>query len=311
MTHIAQPRRVLFRPKRGRLRLVEMNIRRTRVPTPAKPEVRGGVVVADRYRIDGVLGEGKMGRVFEAIELETLNRVALKVSYLGSGDEPFQRFLREVEITRSVRHPNVVRILDAGRTDDQHGFITLELLEGRTLQEALHDGEDVPKELLLQQLLDALVACHDVGVVHRDITPKNIFMTVRFGRMAAVLIDFGLGKPVGGSRMTDPDDLLGVPTYLTPEQVLGEDVDARADIYGFGVVAHELLSGTRLFQAEETHAVLQKVLEEVPPRLDTVAPGVSSALADLVARCLEKAASARFADSRELREAWRAATAAN
>lgn len=262
-----------------------------------------------RYRIVGIVGEGGMGRVHLA-EDETLRRsVALKV-LKSTDDSSRRRFLREARAAARVSHPNLCPIYEVGEHDAQP-YIVMELLAGETLATRLKRGPLPPEEAvaLALDLLEALAALHDAGVVHRDVKPSNLFLTPHGGR----LVDFGLAHEAPGepaSRSDSSGDLaapglvVGTPGYMAPEQILGHAVDARADLFSAGVLLHEALTGRRVFAGDSAAAVLSATLYEDPPPLEG-SPGLVS-LDPLLRRVLAKKPAERFASARELSDALRA-----
>jgi tetratricopeptide (TPR) repeat protein len=278
-------------------------------PSPAPGTADGPASRVGRYRIVGVVGEGGMGRVHLA-EDETLRRkVALKV--LKSADPSSRRrFLREARAAARVSHPNLCPIYEVGEHDGRP-YIVMELIAGETLAARLKRGPLPAAEAVTLglDLLEALAALHDAGVVHRDVKPSNLFLTPHGGR----LVDFGLahespGEPSPDSEssgeLATPGVVVGTPGYMAPEQVLGHAVDARADVFAAGVLLYEALAGRRTFGGDSTAAVLSATLYDDPPPLEGSPDLV--ALDGLVRRAMAKKAADRFASAREMAEALRA-----
>jgi predicted Ser/Thr protein kinase len=219
-----------------------------------------GVVLAGRYRILGLLGEGGMGAVYKAEDLELDRLIALKVirPELASHPEVLQRFKQEIILARDVTHPNVVRIFDLG-TANGLKFITMEFVEGRDLKSFLNEGHefgaDETVEIMLQ-VCRALEAAHEAGVVHRDLKPQNI-MLAPDGRV--LVMDFGVARSMQTTGMTRTGDMIGTPSYMSPEQGQGLSIDARSDIYTLGG------EGRTSHQARSRHS-------EVPQQLDCALP---------------------------------------
>lgn len=208
-----------------------------------------GVLVAERYVLESVLGEGGMGIVYQAKDLHTGRRVALKT--LRGVFEPHsssaKRFLREGQLMARFAHPGVVRVIDFG-TDDVTAFLVLELLEGSTLQERLDEriALDVVDACdVLVQLLEVLSVVHGQGVVHRDLKPANIFLCESDEGVRVRLLDFGLSKETRANavKLTRPGAVLGTPYYMSPELVRGAAPSARTDLYALGVVFYQMLTG--------------------------------------------------------------------
>ncbi len=240
-----------------------------RRPSRPRPDPRGhrggdpwiGRTVADRYTIVSLLGQGGMGRVYVADQQmgSTKRRLALKMLLPehASNPEIVARFFRECEIASLVEHPNVVRIYDFGETGGVL-YIAMELVPGRSLASILANEGPLPLERalpILSQVCRGVAAAHDRGIVHRDLKPDNIMVVSHPGEPDFVkVLDFGIAKMVaGGSRpeLTRLGEVLGSPPYMSPEQLMGEEVDARTDVYALGIVAYETLTGTTPFHASD------------------------------------------------------------
>jgi len=267
------------------------------------------------FRIVGRLGKGGMGVVYRA-EDESLRRtVALKVLRAKEGDEEGkQRFLREARSAAAITHPNVAAVYQVGEADGRL-YIAMELVEGENLRARL-GGErlDVGTacELALQ-IATGLAAAHDKGIVHRDLKPENVMITPAG---ALKLLDFGLAKldthrshsgdtdaaMAKTETLVTSDDgrVLGTPEYMSPEQVVGQPLDVRSDVFSFGVMLFEMLTGSRPFVGLTTSAVLVAIARDPAPALGDRAPGVDEALAAIVRRCLQKAPADRYANAREI-----------
>ena len=274
------------------------------------------------YEILATLGSGGMGEVYRARDTRLGREVALKIVTAATKLEPewIQRFEQEARLAGSLSHPNLVVVHDVG-TEDGAPFLVTELLQGESLRERLRRGR-IPLRTTLDvatQIAEGLAAAHARGVVHRDIKPENIFLTAE-GR--AKLLDFGIAKlarppPVEGTRNlldttltpesfgTRPGTIIGTPGYMSPEQVRGDAVDARTDIFSLGAVLYEMLGGTRAFPGqsfiESGHAILQS---DPGPLPETVPPWVDR----LVRRCLEKEPVRRFQSAADLAFALAAPT---
>jgi serine/threonine-protein kinase len=245
-----------------------------------------------RYRLLQPLGQGGMGTVFAGVDLLLHRNVAIKM--LRGGDSAQQelrdRFLREARAVASLSHPNIVNIWDVG-VDNDELYIVMELLEGETLSTVLRTyGSRLPLSAAVRILLDvaeALRYAHGRGVVHRDIKPNNVIL-VTDG--AAKITDFGIAKFASNSNaeMTQPGMIIGTPQYMAPEQIRGEMVDARADLFAFGALAFETISGVKAFAGDHPVAIMHKVLGEPAARLTGVVADCPRAIDDLVARCLER-----------------------
>jgi serine/threonine-protein kinase len=257
------------------------------------------------YEVRGVLGVGGMGQVYRAHDPRLRRDVAVKVlSPSRRSPDESRRLEREARAAAALAHPNLLAVLDVGRDGDLH-YVVSELLEGETLRERLEAGP-LPQVLCLdyaRQIVAGLRAAHDKGIVHRDLKPDNLFVT-REGRVK--ILDFGLAKRAPGivtgapgsasATWTEPGAVLGTVGYMSPEQVRGQAVDERSDVFSFGVVLFEMLTGRRAFSRESPVETMSAILVEDPPGLERLPPGPGA----IVRRCLEKAMDRRFPSSRAL-----------
>ncbi|HKQ69746.1 MAG TPA: serine/threonine-protein kinase [Polyangiaceae bacterium] len=287
---------------------------------PAKSLV--GKVLSERYRIEALLGEGGMGAVYLAEHVLMHKRLAVKVLHpeMTRMPEIVARFEREAMAAAHIEHPNVAAATDFGKLDDGAFFLVLEYIEGTNLRDLIAKGP-LPSDDALHiayQIGSALLRAHALGIVHRDLKPENVMLVERDGDTQFVkVLDFGIAKvPVGelsrrdasapsGQVLTQLGMVYGTPEYMAPEQALGQEVDARADLYGLGVILFEMLAGVRPFEAESKVALLGMKVTSDPPSMASKNPDVcvSPALEAIVKRLLDKEASARFQDARELLEA--------
>ena len=263
------------------------------------------------YEILSPLGAGGMGEVYRARDTRLGRDVALKIlpeSFARETDR-LRRFEQEARAVAALNHPNILAIHDIG---EQNGapFLVSELLEGESLRAALDRGS-LPQRKTIEygvQIAQGLAAAHDKGIVHRDLKPENVFIT-KDGRIK--ILDFGLAKLVqsgGGdasdatltSEHTAAGVVMGTASYMAPEQVRGQAPDPRTDIFSFGTVLYEMLSGTRAFRRDTAAETMTAVLKDDPPELSDPAQRVSPALERIVRRCLEKNAEQRFQSARDL-----------
>lgn len=255
-----------------------------------------------------------MGKVYRA-EQAPLGRVcAVKVlnpSYAGDQDPEFhKRFFLEASIASKLTHPNTVTIFDYGKTEDDIYFMAMEYLEGLTLHRAIKMCGTLPEARVLHiaaQICRALREAHGLGVIHRDLKPANIFLVEHGDEEDFVkVLDFGLVKEMdpkaGDEQLTQTGLFMGSPKYMAPEQIRGEHVDARTDIYSLGVMLYEMLTGKAPFERNTSVNTLMAHVNDAPPPLRTTNPNitVSQPLEDLVMRCLEKEAERRFSSMDEL-----------
>ena len=259
------------------------------------------------YEITALLGSGGMGHVYRASDPRLSRQVAIKTlsSSVAADADVVQRFETEARTVGSLDHPNLLVVFDVGRREDVP-FLVSELLEGETLRERLRrDRTLAPRQAieLAQQVVRGLAAAHERGIVHRDLKPENLFLT-RDRRVK--ILDFGIAKRVavpgaptapGAEALTAAGAIIGTVGYMAPEQVLGERVDARADIFALGVVLHELLAGEAPFRRDTAVATLSAIVSAEPPELPASVPPL---LARIVRRCLEKAREDRFHSAHDL-----------
>jgi eukaryotic-like serine/threonine-protein kinase len=261
-------------------------------------------VIAGRYEIIGMLGQGGMGAVYHARDRVLDRDVALKVirADMISNPQVLGRFKQELILARQITHRNVTRIFDLGQAEGLR-FITMEFIDGENLQTLLKREKKLkPVEAvrIMEQVCRALEAAHAEGVIHRDLKPQNI-MIGKNGR--ACVMDFGIARSVAGAGMTETGVLVGTPDYMSPEQAKGLAADARSDIFSFGIILYELLSGQNPFDADTTMAKLWKRTREQPRPPSELDKGIPQALSDIVKKCLEIDPQKRFASATELVQA--------
>jgi len=275
-----------------------------------------GRVFADRYRIERKIGAGGMGHVYLAEHTTIGKSVAVKVlsAAYRSRKDIVTRFLGEARAASALRHEHVVDITDFGTTPDGAVFFVMEFLEGQPLDELLATEGPLPwgraKSFMLQ-ILDALGAAHEKGIVHRDMKPDNCFVVPRSGgREHIKVLDFGIAKIMGGEGsegLTETGAIMGTANYMSPEQAHGDKLDTRTDIYSCGVLLYQMLAGRRPFEANNPMSVMYKHLHaEVPPLLEVNpncgAPGEAEYV---LLRALDKDRELRFQTAEEFAEALR------
>lgn len=265
-----------------------------------------GRLVAEKYRLDRLLGEGAAGAVFEAENVLVGRRVAIKLLHAALAQDPVvrARFLAEARAAARIAHANVVDVFDIGN-DEGRPFMVMELCLGETLEHVLDSrgavGAAYACELLVQ-VLSALAAAHELGIVHRDLKPGNIMVVhPRPDRPSVKVLDFGIAKGVFAEDVA-PDEtglLFGTPEYIAPEAATGGTVDARSDLYAAGCILYELLAGRPPFVGDSPTNVLAAMLTKPPPPLRSFAPNAPAALEQVVHAALAKEPEARPATARE------------
>ncbi len=275
--------------------------------TRGRPSSRASGLFVERYAVRGLLGKGAMTHVLLGEDLVTREPVAIKVldmTFLGR-PEVVERFTREAEALRRVDHPNVVRSWAAGQGADGLPFHVLEHLQGESLDLLLHRERVLHPKLalrLLWQCASALEAIHRVGVIHRDVKPANLMLLGEEGRPLGVkLVDFGFAHVNGSAVQTPPGTALGTVAYMAPEQILGDRVDGRSDIYGLGVLAYRMLSGSLPFEGEGLDLMARQLTEPVPSLASSPQP-LEEGLVKVVARSTRKDPEQRYPTARHLKE---------
>src|SRR6201986_2928839 len=261
-----------------------------------------GHLLANRYEILSLLGEGGMGAVYKARDVELSRMVALKVIRpdLARNRAVLDRFKQELILATQVTHRNVVRIYDLGEAEGIK-FITMEYVEGEDLaailrkRTKLNPGEAVT---IIEQTCRALEAAHNVGVIHRDLKPQNVMW--ENGSSRILVMDFGLAKTLEGERMTQTGAMVGTMEYMSPEQALAGNLDQSSDIFSLGLIFYEMLTGQTPFRADSALAsLIKRTQERVVPvsDLDTTVP---PELSQIVSRCLERDLALRYQTASEL-----------
>jgi eukaryotic-like serine/threonine-protein kinase len=247
-----------------------------------------------KYDVEERVGEGAMGIVYRALDPVLQRRVAIKVmsDAFAQNDDLRERFLREAQAAGSLQHPNVITIYDFGEVEG-HLYIAMEFVEGQDVAELL--AHEVPltvthKVDIAIGVLQGLAFAHKRGIVHRDIKPANIRVDADGN---ARIMDFGVAH-LASSEMTRTGVVIGTPSYMAPEQILGGKVGPEADIFSVGAVLYELLTGTRPFAGGPLQAVMYRVLSEPPMPVDVAVPGLPAKLNEIVMRALAKEPDKRY-----------------
>ena len=259
------------------------------------------------YQVLARLGAGGMGEVFGARDARLGREVAIKLlAERGADPGSVERFQQEARLAGALNHPNVLVLYDVGEHDGRP-YLVSELLEGETLRERLRGGPIAEPQAIAyaRQVAHGFEAAHEKGIVHRDIKPEKLFIT-RDDRIK--ILDFGIAKLAAPQRMltdgqqvlTQPGVAIGTPGYMSPELLIGDEVDGRADLFAFGCVLHEIVSGARPFVGRTPQELNAAILHERPAPLPV---SVSPDLARVIERCLEKKAALRFQSARELSKA--------
>jgi serine/threonine-protein kinase len=272
-----------------------------------------GAVLAGTYQITRILGEGGMGKVYEARHLRLASRrFAIKILHgeLVRNQDSLARFQREAEASAAIHHSHVVEVFDVARTDDGRPFIVSEFLEGEDFHDHLEriGRLDVASSIAItRQVAAALAAAHDAGVVHRDLKPENLYVVrgrAVVGRPDAPFVkvlDFGISKVAGeGPSLTRTGMIMGTPNYMAPEQARGDKVDHRVDVYALGAILYRMLTGKRAFGGTDPTAVITEVLSSEPTRPRELEPSIPEALELVIQRAMAKDARDRYQTMREL-----------
>jgi serine/threonine-protein kinase len=276
-------------------------------PLLARGAVVGGVI-AGKYRIERVIGHGGMGVVVAARHLQLERTVAIKLIRGDWADDPLavERLVREAKALASIQSEHVARVLDVGTLADGIPFIVMEYLEGRDLATLLERDGPLPIvdaiDFILQAC-EALAEAHRNGIVHRDIKPANLFVARQPGGVASIkVVDFGISKLINSASvesLTHPSRIVGSLYHMAPEQMRGEAVDARTDVWAIGVLLFELVTGRKPWQDASWPAVCARVLNEAAPPL-AIGDGMPEDLAAALRRCLSRAPEDRYANVAEL-----------
>ena len=283
--------------------------------SPSNPSMlQPGAVLGQRYEIQQILGEGGMGAVYKARDLELNRMVALKVirPELAGSQAIIDRFKQELLLATQVTHKNVIRIYDLSEAEGMK-FITMEYVEGEDLRGLMQQKKKLaPEEAveIMLQVCRALEAAHSVGIIHRDLKPQNI-MRDKAGRI--LVMDFGLARTLEGDGMTQTGALVGTMDYMSPEQALGKDLDQRSDLFTLGLIFYELLTGKMPYKADSVVASLLKRTQERAAPVSSHDASIPRPLSDIVGKCMDPDVKLRYESSSQIMadlEAWQGGRAA-
>ncbi len=255
-----------------------------------------------RYEVLGELGQGAMGVVYKARDPLIDRVVAIKTINLGLALEEKEeyegRFYQEAKAAGRLNHPNIVTIYDVGKSGDV-AYIAMEFLQGRELRDIMNDGDRLPVDQVLDivaQVALGLAYAHEHEIVHRDVKPSNI-MVVRDGHVK--ITDFGIARMASSAVRTQTGMVLGSPKYMSPEQVMGKNIDQRSDIFSLGVMLYEMLTGQAPFNGENVNAIMYQTLNAAPPLPNSLNPAVPEMLNFIVAKALAKSVDDRYQNAKD------------
>ncbi|MBK7395826.1 MAG: serine/threonine protein kinase [Myxococcales bacterium] len=288
--------------------------------TEAVSEVAVGAVLGGRYRIVRLIGRGGMGSVYEAVQIDLERPVAVKVlnPELARDAEGIRRFQREAKAAAALAHPSIVQVTDF-RAEPAPAYLVMDLLRGESLAGRIRDRGRLPADRVAHigmQVLDALEVAHDMGIVHRDIKPDNVFLTQAAGSEDVVkVLDFGVAKlmlpetrdpALASTALTALGAVVGTPEYMAPEQARGREVDRRTDLYALGASLYHALSGRVPFSAPSVNALLFAIVEDAPLSLSSLRGDLDPGLVAVIDRAMRKRPEDRYQSAAEFREALRA-----
>jgi serine/threonine-protein kinase len=259
--------------------------------------MEAGQTIAGKYRLNRLLGTGGMASVWSATNVFTERQFAIKVMLpqVARTPESARRFLLEAKVSARINHPNIIEVIDVGQAEDGSLFLVMELLTGESLDVAVHERTP-PMAVtnfiaIMKEVAEALGAAHRSGVVHRDLKPTNVFLHMdRDGRVVPKVLDFGVSKILeeeNSTSLTQVGTVLGSPMYMSPEQACGAaGIDGRTDVFAFGSILFESLTGERPYSAPNFNALIVTIATKQPRNIDEVAPNLPAPLRALVRECL-------------------------
>jgi serine/threonine-protein kinase len=267
-----------------------------------------GTTIAGRYVIERVIGEGGMATVYGATHKLVDRPCAVKVmnAQMATDSTVRERFRREAKNAQSIAHPNVIEIFDQGETADGTPYIVMELLTGKMLAEIIEKNGKLAMQRAIPamtQIARGIARAHDLGVVHRDLKPENIFVSARpDGSDLVKILDFGIARSRGDSRLTNAGELFGTPQYLAPERIVGGEAGPSVDLYALGVIFFEMTTGKPPFEASDPTTFLVKHMKDRPPMARSLEPRIPEKLEALIMSLLEKDPKARPVDAHRIEQ---------
>jgi len=276
------------------------NISQTKTLNLQTIQLKKGSVFANRYEVVEELGHGGMGNVYRVFDKKIEEEVALKLirMHIASDKNAIERFRNELKIARKISHKNVCRMYDLNEYSGVH-YITMEYVEGEDLKTLLEKKKNLSSMETVDigiQISKGLMEAHELGIVHRDLKPQNIMIDKKGN---AHILDFGIACSLETSGVTEVGKTVGTPKYMSPEQVSGQDLDQRSDIYSLGIVLYELLVGCTPFEGNDMVSVAVRHKTEAPKIPKEIASMIPKRLSDLVLKCLEKDKTKRYQSARE------------
>ena len=277
-----------------------------------------GKVLAKRYRIVERIGQGGMGCVYKAVhvEMDRLCAIKLLLPMAGDHESARARFRREAKMSSRIDSANAITIYDFGEAEGGQFYLAMEYIEGESLAAVLNREKSLPIERVVDitnQIAAALAAAHALGIVHRDLKPANIMLTRKNESELVKVLDFGIAKTItddDNEKLTQTGYMLGTPTFMSPEQVLGEKIDSRSDVYSLAIIVYQMLSGSLPFDGENVQTLIMKRVHGVPIPLRVAAPFLTAALEQVVMSGLEREPGRRATNVDQFAAAIRSAVAA-
>lgn len=273
-----------------------------------------GRTIENKYRLDGLLGTGGMGAVYQTTRFHIGDTVAVKILHPEQGTDPHaaERFRREAQLAARLKHPNVVSIYDFGVSSDGLMYLVMELVEGQSLRKIIKQHGPLSIDAVAEvtaQTCAALGEAHRQNIIHRDIKPDNIILNSTTSGLRIKVLDFGIAKlrDLAASNLTQTGSVMGTPHYMSPEQCMGEELDSRSDIYSLGVVLYEILCGVAPFHSPTPSAVVVQHVTQAPTPLRSMNISVPSAVEAVVLHALQKRREARPQTAEALAQEMRTA----